>query len=320
MHTRALVTMFLLAGCGGAGTQFFEKARAAAPAFAPSSGQALQAGVSRAPLIARAEVNAMFQLLREYQYPRDEGKVDLTNLYKELTTFDQTGAYASGHCGSMKEGAVLAPFDIGPGPTYSCLGDDVTGPGYRNSFALKTTGSTTSALLAFRWSPDATQQNSLGQIRGSFDTVTNDVDFILVNLVEYPAGSTMGGAQGNGFTVRTDLTGNAATHHFTLRALVGGIDGTQWTSLIGSGVSRGAGEHFLFKTSTSGSSTARYYCLDSSIDEAGLEALEEGATSVPATCAALGSVVDGLSFLALHDAPQKAADFRGSDVGVVAAE
>jgi hypothetical protein len=302
--------------------KFLEKAQAAAPAFAAvgTSSQGLTVAKTRSALGGSAEINAMFQLLREYQFPRDEGKVDLTNLYKELHTFDDEGSSASGHCAAMREQTVAAPYDVGPGPTYTCLGDDVTGPGYRNGFALKVAGTTTSALLAFRWAPDATQQRSLGQIQGSFDTASQDVSFILVNLVEYPAGSTMGGATGNGFTVRTDLTGNAGTHRFTLRALVAGTDGANWTSLLGSGVSRGSGEHFLFKTSVASmmpGQAPKYFCLPSSIDEAGLQALDgQGASSVPSDCAHLSAAVEALSFLTLANAPVKASDFTGSDVGV----
>lgn len=315
-----LAVVFLL-GCGSGGTKFLEEAKGSAPAFLPAetSRQGLEVAHQRAGLLGSAALNAMYQLLRDYEFPRDEGRVDLTNVYKELHTIDEVGERARGGCSGIAEQPVLAPFEVGAAPSYTCLGNDDAGGGYRYGYALKDQGTRTDALLAFRWSPDPTQQRSLGQIQGHFDTSTRDVVFTLVNLVEYPAGSEMGGATGNGFAVRTDLSGNAGSHTFTLRALVTGTDRRSWTSLIGSGVSRGEGEHFLFKAwvADSAPAAARFFCLPSSIDEVGLGALDPlGELAVPEACAHLAEAVDALLPLTPDDAPLKAADFRDSDVAV----
>lgn len=323
MRTIPLLLAAAILGCGGAGTRFLEETQGAAPAFVSTSAtmRGLLVAQQRAALLESAQLNAMFQLLREYVYPRDEGRVDLTNLYKVLHTVDQVGARARAGCAPIREQNVPAPFDVGQRATYACLGNDQDSPGYRNGYALRDDGTTTHALLAFRWAPDAAEQRSLGQVQGSFDTSSHELAFTLVNLVEYPAGSTMGGASGSGFTVRTDLSGNAAAHTFTLRALVGSVQGDTWTSLLGSGVSRGEGEHFLFRAFSASSTEpqGRYFCLPATIDEAGLGALDpRGDAVVPAACAHLTAAVEALTPLALDDAPLRASDFAGGDVGVSA--
>ena len=325
MRSSILVLLALVFSCAGGRTHFLEEAKKAAPAFAPaqSTTQGLEVAQTQSPLLGDAVLNAMYQLLRDYEYPRDEGRVDLTNLYKELHTVDETGERARGGCASIAEQPVVAPFDVGPGPTYTCMGNDVEGERYRYGYALKDSGSTTYALLAFRWSPDPREQRSLGQIQGHFDTSSHQIAFTLVNFVEYPAGSTMGGASGSGFTVRTDLEGNSATHTFTLRALVGSLDKTSWTSLVGSGVSRGAGQHFLFRAAVAGGTSEpqeRFYCLPSDTDETGLGAMApESEGTVSEACAHLAPAVEALVSLTPEDAPLSASEFAGGDVGVTAA-
>ncbi len=71
----------------------------------------------------------------------------------------------------------------------------------------------------------------------------------------------MGGVEGSGFAIRARVDGNSATHTFDLKMAING------TSIVGKGISRGAGNHFLFRSGGS------YYCIPAEATEADLMAV-----------------------------------------------
>jgi hypothetical protein len=324
MHRSPRTLLLCLAplglACGG-GATFQGQARTSAPAFAArtSTTQPLELGRSRAALDPGSPLNAVFQLLRDYEFPRDEGRVDMSNVYKVLHTADDTLALGRAACAPIPAQEVAAPFPLGAAGTYTCAGDDQRQAGYRSGFALREVGTATEALLTFRWAPDAAQQQARGELQGRLDGATGEVELTMVNLVEYPPGSTMGGASGDGFALRTSLVGNGTTHHFTLRALTASTrDAQGGTSLVGKGVSRGAGEVFLFRVwQGAPGGPGRYFCLPGDVGEAGLDALDPLGSEAPsAACAAYAAEVDALVPLTRAEVPLRASDFAGGDIGL----
>jgi len=282
--TMALVTIVLLGvvSCGGGGGSasssssssssgadtLFNAVKATTPSFSATvsaGGPGLKAQVFSAPTITDQAMNVAFQLLRNYTYPDDEGKVDMSNIYKLLWEASHYLAEAPSRCtpGASVTDAAVAPYQFSDflGHTYDCTGSEAESGGYGNSVAYKVSGDDRYMLVSYKWAPDAAQQIAIGVIQTSYNDTTKDISLIFAQAVNYPAGSTMGGVSGAGFATRARITGNSGAHSFELKML------TQNASLVGKGISQGAGNYFLMRCG------ANYYCLPAGATETDLAAI-----------------------------------------------
>jgi len=257
-------------------------------------------------------LNYIYQALREYEFPRDEGVIDMHNIYKALHTSGHVYETAEALCSSIPEATVQSPFDLGLGSTtYDCAGNKGSlTDDYANGFAIRESEGTKHALLTLHTAADPGQQ-SHGVLQGNYNETTGDLLLHMVDVVNYDADE--------GFVVRSHIEGNAITHAFTLRTITSGVYANPtWTSLVGKGISRGAGNYFLFKANTSDGVSGGYFCISA---EAGLTDLQtmdeqnpEGKSTVDTECSDQQVDVDAMTFLVESDTPKKLADFTGSTI------
>ncbi len=257
-----------------------------------SAAQQMRAGVYSMPTLTDPAMNLAFQLLRSYSYPADEGKVDMTNIYKVL---NEAGGYlddAPSLCSTITstiDSAISSyAFSDFLGHTYNCGGTRAETGGYGTSVAYRASGTDRFMLSSYKWAPDAAQQIAIGVIQTRFNSATKDVELTFAQTVNYPAGSSMGGATGTGFATRTFIKGNSGTHAFELKiAMV-----NQWggTSIVGKGISKGAGNYFLMKNGTN------YYCLPAGATETDLISIVTTTQAgVSANCSSYVAGVDALT-------------------------
>lgn len=262
---------------GSDGTNvLFTAVKQAVPTFMPAAKSADKTISDQAMMVA-------YQLLRNYTYPDDEGVVDMSNIYKVLW---ETGRYldeAPTRCAAVTEAtdSALSPFPFSDflGHSYA-LGMALEEGGYGTSIAYGVAGDERRMLATYKWAPDAAQQVAIGVIQAGHNAVTGDVAVRFAQAVRYPPGSTMGGVDGSGFAIRARIDGNSITHAFELKMAVNG------TSIVGKGISRGAGNYFLFRCGEA------YYCIPAEATEADLAALvPTDLANVPAEGAAYKDAV-----------------------------
>jgi len=286
-------------------TTLFNAVKATTPTFTAtlSAAPALKAEMYSAPTFSDQSMNMAFQLLRNYTFPNDEGKVDMTNIYKVL---HETGGYldnAKSMCSSITttvDSAVSAyAFSDFLGHTYNCGGTNAESGGYGSSVAYRedTASGDKFMLATYKWAPDPVQQITIGSIQTRFNNTTKDVELTFAQTVNYPVNSAMGGATGNGFATRTNIKGNADTHTFEIKiALVNGFGGM---SMVGKGVSQGAGQYFLIRNN------ANYYCLPAGATEDDLRNISATTQAgVSANCTAYIAGVNGLAAYNVNDTAQ----------------
>ena len=254
----------------------FAAVKQAAPTFEPTAPPAKAT-------ISDQAMNVAYQLLRNYTYPDDEGVVDMSNIYKVLWEaghyLDEAPARCTAVTESMDSG--ISPFASNDflGHSYA-LGASEEEGGYGSSVAYGQVGDERRMLVTFKWAPDSAQQIAIGVIQAQHDTTTGDVSIRFAQAVRYPPGSTMGGVEGSGFAIRAQIDGNSTTHAFDLKMAING------TSLVGKGVSRGAGNYFLFRSGEA------YYCIPAEATEADLATLvPTDLANVPAEGAAYKDAV-----------------------------
>jgi hypothetical protein len=294
LFTLAMFFLLTLVSCGGGGSSsssssnsnsdtntLFNAVKATTPTFTATvsaGGPGFKAHVSSAPTITDQAMNVAFQLLRNYTHPDDEGKVDMSNIYKVLWEASHYLAEAPSRCSSVASvtDTAIAPYQFSDflGHTYDCTGNQAESGGYGSSVAYKVSGDNKYMLASYKWAPDSTQQIAIGVIQTSYNDTTKDISLIFAQAVNYPAGSTMGGPSGSGFSTRARITGNSGTHAFELKML------TQSASLVGKGISQGAGNFFLMR------SGSNYYCLPAGATETDLAAITPTTyANVSANCA-----------------------------------
>ncbi|MCC6811469.1 MAG: hypothetical protein IT381_28830 [Deltaproteobacteria bacterium] len=305
--------LFLVAACaktGTIGTVVATEVKDTAPSFVANT-TAARSGPARAadtwgPGSGSYEI---FQLLRAYKHPQDEGKIDMSNMYKTLSTMEKRMNDAEASCEQAKLAAsksITAPF-AGFSTTYdfSCaFNEGKMTDAYPLSFAMKREASVTHALYGFQWAKNA-EGGSVGVIQARLDTAKKDLLYEMVNCVNCGAGGD------RSFTVRSEIQGNSGTHAFSIRsALRNAASGV--SSFAGKGVSQGAGSLMLFKH-TKGAMPATYYCLASDAKESDFAAAT-GAASAPTACASLAADVDAMPLFVSGDLPFALADFSGSTI------
>jgi hypothetical protein len=300
-----LSAIMLLAGCGGddgpatpAGQPtpnlLFTAVKQSVPAFEPST-------TTAKAMLPDQALQVAYRLLRDYTYPDDEGVVDMSNLYKVLWEASSRLDEAPERCVAVTPAADgdLSPFAFDDllGHTYA-LGMSEEDGGYGASIAYAQMGNERRMLTSYKWAPDAAQQVAIGVIQAAHDTVSGDVSIRFAQAVRYPPGSTMGGSEGSGFSIRARIDGNSTTHAFELKMAING------TSLVGKGVAHGAGNWFLFRHGDT------YYCIPADADE--YELMTTVATDLANVPAAGAAYKDAVSALEPYDV---ATDLPGIDLG-----
>ena len=269
-----------ISGCGAGGSKgsetsnvIYSAARNIAPVVVATSSASSALQRSDAYLVARKEAVVMpwwsgnlggliFQTLRDYQYPRDEGQVDATNLYKVL--FEAGNAYEAkaGLLDAMTEKAVAAPFDFGAFTIADTYDKGTNGLSGEDVFmAAREVGNEKHLLLAMK------QGDSSTIMQGVYNGDTKDLELNSLTLIPYTSGSMAGDIYG----IRSYIKGNETTHTFEFRFLQFSYNHSMpmyyYYSVIGKGVSQGAESHFLFYGTSfstgSGSSgdSSGYYCF-----------------------------------------------------------
>jgi hypothetical protein len=310
IHLGSALLALWLAGCGGAKKEsqgpssnvLYAAARNITPAVASAAPTASFQAVGGAPMMAAAATmpwwsgnmgGLIFQTLRDYQYPRDEGKVDATNIYKVLLEAGNEFERRYPQLTAITEKAVASPFDFGPftvADTYDKAKNNVGGATVH--MAARQAGNDKHMLVAAA-SGDATWITQ-GVYRGD----SKDLELNSMMIVRYTSGSMAGDVYG----IRSYILGNETTHAFTFRFLqfssnsAGGMH--YYYSVIGTGISQGTGGHFLFygrstlDPSPFGGPATGYYCFQAGDAEAEYQAKF---TAFPPAEVGGGEVIDASS-------------------------
>lgn len=288
------------------------------PAFSPSSSAIPKTAaktVASDSTPADPVMNLAFQLLRDYSYPADEGKVDMTNIYKVLYTAGFDMADAKSLCSDISPtpDSLISSYAFSDflGHTYDCGGTQGEG-GYGKSVAYRETGEDQFVLLTYKWAPEPTEQITIGAIQARLGISTGDVELTFAQTVNYPPNSAMGGASGSGFATRTHIQGNSGTHAFELKIALKNENGFYSQSLVGKGVSQGEGHYFLIRKGAS------YYCIPAGATEADLMNITPASReSVSAACSDYVAAVDSLApYDTGNPAQLPAIDLSSFDKGV----
>lgn len=330
----AFMTFLGVTGCGKSSdssrpgsTIFFNAAKKVAPNIETST-DALPKSGAAFPSLSRASASTydwasgnvtyeLYTILRDYEYPRDEGVIDMQNIFKVIHEVDSIYGQAVMDCTTIPEQIIEAPFDLGSSFSYNCAGHDTSNePSYGRSFAIREDGDDKYALLAYKWAPDPSDQTSLGVMQGKLNEVTGDLILNMAHLVDY-------GLRTDDFSIRNYIEGNTDTNTFRLQLIKKSIgDGTSlyyWISVVGAGISEGEGNYFLFKVRSGYGDTPqvtdKYYCFPASAGESTLQALTNaGSDTVDENCSAYQDDVDAMTFLTTSDAPTTAGSFTNSSI------
>jgi hypothetical protein len=285
----------VLGGCGGekkkenlqpASNVLYAAARQITPVVIPAGVSGSFEAVPGGPDLATNPVmpwysgnlgGLIFSILRDYQYPRDEGKVDASNLYKVLHSIgNEFERYYPG-LAAITEKAVASPFDFGPFTvvdTYNKAKNNIEAAGVH--MAARQVGNDKHMLAA----------GSVGDAswvtQGVYLGDSKDLELNTIVLNRYTTGSMAGDLYG----VRSWIKGNETTHAFSFRFIQFSSSGSGTTlgamsyfySVIGTGVSQGAGAHVLYYGSSTrepnqfGDPAPGYYCFEAADAEAQYQA------------------------------------------------
>jgi hypothetical protein len=157
---------------------------------------------------------------------------------------------------------------------------------------------------------DGSGSDEKGVLEGMVDSVAGAVDLDLAAYVDYATDSD--------YSMRIELSGDTTSHTFDIRLFKYTPDGYQ-ISIIGSGVSKGEGQYFLFKVKDNGDLSSytdgRYFCYEASL--VGHEYLKTkaeagyiGESTVDPDCEIYKDSVDGREFFETSDVPVADNDFN----------
>lgn len=289
MFIAVLAVSLIMTACGGTTSQssssdlgssfelpddhiaFYTSASATSPVITATASPAqilrAKAAVSGAVVVnwdSGTPTYEIFNLLREYEYPRDEGVIDVSNIYKLLFEAGNNYSNAEAEVEELIEPLeMLPPFDFGNDPVIFTHAAD--------SDALVVVDGRIEAILTWIWNETPTM--SYGVLEGSYNEETGDIVLDMVYIVDYEGD--------NDYCLRMHISGNENTHEFTLKAAKrGSADDSFAMSIIGSGVSMSDNEedYFLIKMIDNGQlsefADGRYFKVSSSATESDLMELD----------------------------------------------
>lgn len=310
----SFVSFLVVGSCGGSSGDsskelFYNAARQTTPAITAAVSVGSVSVNALTPGSAGYEI---YNLMRDYNNETDDGVIDMTNMYKMLYEAGNGYENAVNGCSSVAEVEIDAPYDLGLTDTYDCRGATGTmSDNYAYGFAIREeSAGTKHVLVGFRWAPTPAEQLSHGVMQGTYNETTGDLNIRALNNVVYPSSS--------GFTVRTHIEGNKDTHAFTLNSIVGTLNAGHTAymgsyTIVGKGVSRGAGNYFLFKIGTD------YYCIKADATETDLESLTPATPVELASgdCSTYKDAVDDITPLTTSELPKTIADFTNNTAGSI---
>lgn len=318
---------FIFAGCSGSGSSsdnfYYSATKNVAPNFtasASSNPKVIFHSLTNGDLLYGTTLGAIYGTLQDYVDPDDEGSIDMHNIYKVIYTAGQIYPEAKRMCTTITEKVIASPFDLGitTGNTYNCTGSNgVISDNYAYGFAIKEdTDGTKYSLLTYKWAPTPDEQQGYGVLQGSYNDTTGALSLRVTALTYYP-----NGFQGNpdaSFAIRTHIDGNAQTNEFTLSTISNQPGALPiWTSMVGKGVSKGEGKHFLFKVKDAYPNEG-YFCFPADATLADLEdmntAAPYGKANVDPECAEYQADVDLMTFLTFSNVPMQLSDFTNSTI------
>jgi hypothetical protein len=183
-------------------------------------------------------------LIQDYIYPTDEGKIDASNMYKAMYAVGNIYTSVSQQCTTIPEQSVAAVFDFGADlltQTYNCALTQTDG-NYRTSAVVKTSGTVSSALIGWSYTENSGDtKTTRNAMQGYFDSSTNQVIVNMAYLVNYPDNTY--------YSVRIHVDGYTTSGEFTLKLIKYGNSGII-ASIAGYGFSQGD-DYYLFKVTSS---------------------------------------------------------------------
>jgi hypothetical protein len=202
------------------------------PVFTPRvAGASLRS--FEAPTWEGSPLYRVYYTLREYVYPRDEGVVDRSNLYKLLFNVDTiySDLYSME---SVTEQSITPPF----AQERSILCDQaINNTAVRMAGAKKETTAQVNAVVTWIWGDPATQEE-YGIATIAYDQITGNITVELTYSVDYDPVTPA-----TDYNLRCWVSGNTAANAFQYKYLIGS------QAIVGQGISRGAGNYMLFKYS-----------------------------------------------------------------------
>jgi len=309
----ALVAALALTACGKSSPKsnfLYESARQTTPVIRPGGATGAvtaPALPADAPWTFGNPAFEVFTMLRDYDPAKDVGRsVGLDNLYKSLW---QTGSFYDEYrarCAPITPAVITSPFDLGNAVTYDCAVNDRSA---KHGHASREPAGQKLGLNT--WQVDYDDgQSELGVQELAYATATGDLVVDEAIWVRITAS--------NSFSMRYHIEGNDQTHQFSVK-LLKYTAGGYWVSVVGAGVSKGAGNHFLFKASDLSGLAGGYFCYPAELTEVQMQAIGwTTAGGIDAACAPLQATVDALTpLVAPQDVPTSAASFAGSSIYLV---
>jgi len=305
-----LAGLFGLFSCGGSSSSssddfFFTSAKQTTPVITASGTSSIYTNTTATWDFG----NVMYEIFNSLQdftpIVNDPGgsgpTIGLDNIYKVLYQTSSFYTEEKAKCKTITEAAITSPFDFGNTDTYNCAINDKT---EKHGTAIKEDATTGIKKAILSWHVN-NSNDELGVIQGTYNSKTGDVDIDIATYVNYSGYSSEGA-----FSLRSKITGNEKTHLFTLK-IMKYSDGGYNITLVGYGISKGAGNHFLFKASDSSSVADKYYCFQADATEDELKAMSDGGSAtVPTACATYQPNVEALSPFGAADLPHAATDFN----------
>ncbi|MBN3033851.1 MAG: hypothetical protein JW873_07140 [Candidatus Saganbacteria bacterium] len=289
-------------GGGSAGIQsisFYSVGASTTPVFDPlaSASAAISGGWG-----SGNTMYALYYTLREYVNSRDGGTIDRANLYRLLYDVETLFSAMTHQVVALPSAEVIAPpFDFGNNLAYSAALNNET---EKMAAAMTQEGNVTKGIVSWIWTESSDGHKEYGVLEAVMDQSTKDITVDFVFSVDYTPGDTT-----CDYNNRTHISGNSDTHAFQFVQTLGNT-GEAVTQLVGKGVSRGAGNYFLFKVQSSngdGFGSPLYVVLSAEADEATLKNFDvsaeaySSAASLPASVASYVNYVENTPFFAWSD-------------------
>jgi predicted small lipoprotein YifL len=321
----ALLLILSLTGCFGPTPPpakkpniFFNAVKNTAPVFMPDP----SAMVAKAWTLG-GPVFEMYRMFQEYE--PDDPNIGLENIYKLVYQAGQFFNDCQSIGTSIDDTLMTSPFPFGRmDNTYNKVLVQETGDTRGNYFATKKEGTINYGLLSWYIYVSAAQIER-GILQGSYDEGTGDLNIDLVCFVDY-TGDVVNPSK---YSLRTHLEGNAQTHNFS-KLITGkwnyfpeetpGYGYCAW--YVGSGVSRGVGNWFLFKVADNNTlaEPGRYFEFPAEASVTTLQGISED--GLPDTTSPYKATVNSLvaydvldDLASINDVPTDATDFGGAGLG-----
>ncbi|MFA6432072.1 MAG: hypothetical protein WCV91_06830 [Candidatus Margulisiibacteriota bacterium] len=250
-------------------------------------------------------VYSVFYTLREYLTSRDEGVIDRANIYKMLYDVDAIFSGMYGSAVTLESAAVInPPFNFSNNITYEAAYNDTAN---ERSIALKETTTEVKAIVTWILREAASPKKmEVGVMESAYNKTTKDITIDFIYCVDYNTDDTA-----CEYNNRTRISGNPETHAFEFKQTIGGSrESNPITQIVAKGVSKGAGNSFLFKVKSgndSNFSSAKYLVISAEATEATLKAIDPTAeaisdsSSLPASVDSYKSYVTSTDFFEFSD-------------------